>query len=210
MRRVARDLGVSAVTMANLEDGVNHADLPMRMVADLARVLGVAPVELFARAGDQPAAPAPDDQAVEAALMIRRSSTSNSDLAKALGWDLRRVRTALARLVERQCHSGIRLHDHKWQCHSLRPATEHLSDEQQQAVHRIGPVQDGLTVETAALLAQVAHGTVSKNWQNPSASEQMALQKLLKQGLVSALPGGALAITPMVRFGFFPEDAPED
>ncbi len=120
------------------------------------------------------------------------------------------MRTALAALEERQRHSGIRLHDHKWQCHSLRPATEHLSDEQQQAVHRIGPVQDGLTVETAALLAQVAHGTVPKNWQNPSASEQMALQKLLKQGLVSALAGGALAITPMVRFGFYPEDAPED
>lgn len=210
MRRVARDLGVSAVTMANLEDGVNHADLPLRMVADLARVLGVAPVELFARATDAPAAPAPDDQAVEAALMIRRSATPNSDLAKALGWDLRRVRAALTRLEERQRHSGIRLHDHKWQCHSLRPATEHLSDEQQQAVHRIGPVHDGLTVETAALLARIAHGAVSKNWRNPSTSEQMALQKLLKQGLVVAMPGGALAVTPLVRFGFFPEDAPED
>jgi hypothetical protein len=76
-------------------------------------------------------------------------------------------------------------------------------------VHRIGPVQHGLTVETAALLAQIAKGTVSKNWQNPSTSEQMALQKLLKQGLVVALPGGALAITPMVRFGFFPDEASE-
>jgi hypothetical protein len=27
---------------------------------------------------------------------------------------------------------------------------------------------------------------------------------------LSALAGGPLAITPMVRFGFFPEDAPED
>jgi len=206
MRRVARDLGVSAITMANLEDGVNHADLPMRIVAELARVLGVAPAELFARATDAPAAAGPDDQAVEAALMIRRSSTSNSDLAKALGWDLQRVRTALARLEERQRYSGIRLHDHRWQCHSLRPAPEHLSDEQQQAVHRIGPVQRGLNVEAAALLAAVAAGTVSKSWQNPSTSEQMALQKLLKQGLVVALPGGALEITPTVRFGFFPDE----
>lgn len=190
VRRVARHLGVSAVTMANLEDGVNHADLPMRMVAELARVLGVAPIELFARARDRPAAPAPDDRAVETALMIRRSSTSTSDLADALAWDLARVRRALARLEERQRNSGIRLHSHGWQCHSLRPATEYLSDEQQQAVHCIGPVQRGLNVEAAALLAEVAAGT-------------------LKQGLVVALPGGALEITPTVRFGFFPDETSE-
>lgn len=96
-----------------------------------------------------------------------------------------------------------------WQCHSLRPATEYLSDEQQQAVHRIGPVQHGLNVEAAALLAEVAAGNVSKNWRNPSTSAQMALQKLLKQGLVVAMPGGALAITRTVRFGFFPDEASE-
>lgn len=55
-----------------------------------------------------------------------------------------------------QTNSGIRLHDHGWQRHALRPATEHLSDEQRQALHRIGPRQRGMTVETASLLADVA------------------------------------------------------
>jgi transcriptional regulator with XRE-family HTH domain len=210
MRRIARQLGVSAVTMANLEDGANHAEVPMRLVTDLARVLGVAPAELFARTTDQPVKPSPDDQAVEAALMIARSATSVSKLARALGWELERTHVALRQLERRQTNSGIRLHDYGWQCRSLVPATEHLSDEQQRDLHRIGPLQRGLTIETATLLARVALGDTSKNWQHhPSASQQMALQKMLNKGLVEALPRGALAITQTVRFGFFPDDPDE-
>jgi transcriptional regulator with XRE-family HTH domain len=207
VRRLARHLGVSATTITNLELGLNHAEVALRLVTDLARLLGVEPGELFPRPVDQLAALTRDDQAVEAALAITNSATTTTDLADALGWDLARVKAALRALEHRQASSGIRLHDHGWQRHALRPATEHLTDEQQQALHRIGPRHRGMTVETASLLADVAASSVGKTWhRNPSAGQRIVLQTLLKQGLVEAHPGEFFAITPTVRFGFYPHD----
>jgi len=208
IRRVARHLGVSATAVASLETGANHAGLPLRVVTDLAHLLGVAPAELFARDRRQPAAPTTDDQAVEAALAITRSATSTTDLGRALGWDLARVRRAIELLCERQAHNGMRIHDHGWQRHALRPATEHLSTDQQRALHRIGPQHRGLTIETASLLAQVAQGTVKKGWHRSSSTGQrMALQTLLNQDLVVVERNGTIRITETVRLGFFPDSA---
>lgn len=208
IRRVARHLGVSATAVASLEAGANHAGLPLRVVVtDLARLLGVAPAELFARDGGQPAVPTSDDQAVEAALAMRRSATSTTDLARALEWDLARVREALTQLEGRLQQSGVRLHDHGWQRYALRPATEHLSDHQQRALNRIGPQQRGMTVETASLLAQVAEGVVTKEWhRRSSAGQRVALQILLNQGLVEVDRNGTVVITQTVRRGFFPTE----
>jgi len=208
VRRVARHLGISATAVTSLEAAANHAGLPLRVVTDLAHLLGVAPAELFARDGWQPAAPTTDDQAVEAALAITRSATSTTDLGRALGWDLARVRSAIELLGQRQAQTGTRIHDHGWQRHALRPATEHLSEDQQRALHRIGPQHRGLTIETASLLAQVAQGTVKKGWHRRSSTGQrMALQTLLNQGLVVIERDGAAAISQTVRLGFFPESA---
>jgi DNA-binding transcriptional regulator YdaS (Cro superfamily) len=88
--------------VASLEAGANDAELHLRVVTDLARLLGVVPAELFARGTDQPAVPTRDTQAVEAALAITRSATSATDLARALGWDLARVRQAVQQLEARQ------------------------------------------------------------------------------------------------------------
>ncbi len=209
-RRLARQLGVSPTTISNLETGINHAEVALRLVTDLARLLGVTPAELFARPPDQPAAATRDDQAIEAALAITNSATTTTDLANALGWDLARVRRALRTLEQRQASSGIRLHEDGWQRHALRPATEHLSDEQQQALHRIGPQRRGLTLETASLLADVAASSVGKTWhRNPSARQRIVLQTLLKQGLVEARPGEFFVLTPTARFGLYPDDPNE-
>jgi transcriptional regulator with XRE-family HTH domain len=210
VRRIARQLGVSATTITNLETGVNHAEVALRLVTDLAHQLGVTPAELFARPAAQPAAPTSDDQAIEAALAITASATTTTDLADALGWTLARVRNALRSLQQRQANSGIRVHDHGWQRHALRPATEHLTDEQQQALHRGGPQRRGMTIQTASLLADVAAGAVGKTWhRNPSANQRIVLQTLLNQGLVEAHTDESIAITPTVRFGLYPDEPGE-
>jgi transcriptional regulator with XRE-family HTH domain len=207
VRRLARHLGVSATTITNLELGLNHAEVALRLVTDLASLLCVEPGELFARAADQPAALTRDDQAIEAALTITNCATTTTDLADALGWDLARVRAALRALEHRQGSSGIRVRDHGWQRHALRPATEYLSDEQQQALHRIGPRHRGMTLDTASLLADIAAGGIGKAWQrNPSAAQRIVLQALLNQRLVEASPGENIHLAPTVRFGFYPDD----
>lgn len=206
IRRLATSLSVSPTTITRLEDNTNHADLPLRLVTDLAATLGVAPAEIFPRVPGQPARPGRDDQTLEAALATTRAATSASDLATALEWDLARVRRALELLDERLHHTGQRLHDHGWQRHALRPATEHLSEQQQHALHRIGPAQRGLTAETATLLAQVADGTITPQWRkNASASQEIALQSLLKQGLITADAHGRFQLRQVVKDAFFPE-----
>ena len=47
-RRFARALGVSASTVRSLEEGSNHDQLPLTLLACLAELLGVTPQELFA------------------------------------------------------------------------------------------------------------------------------------------------------------------
>ncbi|MCA1682916.1 MAG: hypothetical protein LC685_02830, partial [Actinobacteria bacterium] len=45
--------------------------------------------------------------------------------------------------------TGARLHRNGWQQYAIRAASDHLSDQQQQALHRIGPRDRGLNHITA-------------------------------------------------------------
>jgi len=137
-RRFARALGVSASTIRGLEDGSNHHQLPLTLIAHLAELLDVSTRELFACTGHDAVAPTKDDRTVEAALQSLPGVVAASDLAAALGWTLQRTRQALDALDQRLQSTGARLHRNGWQQYAIRPATEHLSDQQQQALHRIG------------------------------------------------------------------------
>jgi hypothetical protein len=62
-----------------------------------------------------------------------------------------------------------------------------------------------MTVETASLLAQVAEGAVRTDWQRrSSASQRIALQTLLDQGLVEVNGKGTVVITQTVCRGTEP------
>ena len=211
IRELGRRLGVSATTVANLEKGANHAELTLRLVDQLAELLGVAVVELFETPRDAAPIATSDDLVVEAALAITQSATSTADLAVALGWELARVRTAVRRLAIRRADTGIRIHDHGWQRHGLRPATEFLSEAQQESLHRIGPRRRGLTIQTASLLARIADGDGARRWwPELSRAQHVALQSLLRQGLVEVAADGTVVLSSTVRAGFFPERAGND
>ena len=205
-RDLARRLGTSPTTITNLEAETNHEDLPLRLIANLADTLGIAPAELYEISPEQAALPAADDRVIEAALLIAGAAISTSQLADALGWTLARVRKAVRALAARHTQTGLRVQDCGWQRHALRAATEHLTADQQHALHRLGPVQRGLTVETAALLHQVAgHDVAATVSRAAGATQQIALQSLLKQGLVVAHPSGRFALSEIARFGLYPD-----
>lgn len=181
-RELARRLGVSPTSIAHLETGTNHGELPLRLLAELAQTLAVSPSELLTRSDDHPPHPAEDDRTVEAALLIAGAPTSTRELADALGWSLARIRAAIDRLHARLVHTGLRVHDCGWQRHALRPATEHLTDHQQHALHRLGPIHRGLTAQTAALLRLVAEQHAGETTlRHVTNSQRVALQSLLKQ-----------------------------
>jgi len=187
-RRFARALGVSASTVRGLEDGSNHEQLPLALIARLAELVGVATSELFTRATDVPADLSTDDRTIEAALQSLPGVVAASDLARALGWKLDRARQALDALDRRLQPTGARLHRNGWQQCAIRPASEHLSEDQQQALHRIGPRDRGLNHLTARLLLAAIRGELDDRWfKTASNSERVALQSLLKQGALITL-----------------------
>lgn len=189
-RRFARALGVSASTVRGLEDGSNHQQLPLTLIAQLAEVVGISIRELFARATDEPADPSTDDRIIEAALQSLPGVVAASDLARALGWTLERARRALDALDRRLQPTGARLHRNGWQQYAIRPASDHLSDQQQQALHRIGPRDRGLNQITARLLLAATRGELDDRWfKTASNSERVALQSLLKQGALITVAG---------------------
>lgn len=205
-RRFARALGVSASTIRGLEDGSNHEQLPLTLVARLADLLGVAPRELFARAAPDAVEPSIDDRTVEAALQSLPGVVAASELARALGWTLERARQALDDLDERLQSTGTRLHRNGWQQCAIRPATEHLSNQQQQALHRIGPRDRGLNNITARLLLAATRGELDDRWfKTATNSERVGLQSLLKQRVLITIPGETQIIpTPEMVYGLDP------
>jgi hypothetical protein len=56
------------------------------------------------------------------------------------------------------------------------------------------------------LLHRISEEGLTQSWQrSASAAQQIALQSLLKQGLVTADAAGRFRITSVVRSGFYPE-----
>lgn len=209
-RGLARRLGLSPTSITNLEAGTNHGELPLRILADLASALGVASAELFPRDTDAAPAPADDDRVIEAALMIASSPTSTRELADALGWGLARVRSAVRILDARLTSRGLRVRDCGWQRHALRPATKYLTDRQQHDLQRLGPTQRGLTAPAAAVLRDVADGRIDESeLQASTAGRRIAIQVLLKQGLIVAPPdGGPVRLSEGARYGLYPDIEP--
>lgn len=185
VRQLALRLAVSATTIERLEAGTNHDELNGRFFRLLADELGVALCELMPRPQTDVPSPAPDDIVIEAALACLDGAVPAAALAQALGWELGRVRQALAGLAERSQATGQRVHDAGWQKHRLRPATEHLTDIQQRALHQLGPRERGLTTATARLLMQVKRGEVDDEWRRTASNaDRVTFASLLDQGLV--------------------------
>lgn len=205
-RRFARALGVSASTIRGLEEGSNHHQLPLTLIAHLAELLGVSTRELFACITHDVVAPTTDDRTVEAAMQSLPGVVAASDLAAGLGWTLQRTREALDVLDHRLQSTGARLHRNGWQQYAIRPATEHLSNQQRQDLHRIGPRDRGLNHITARLLLAATRGELDDRWfKTASNSERVALQSLLKQGALITLVGETQIIpAPETIYGLDP------
>ena len=84
---------------------------------------------------------------------------------------------------------------------------EHLADDQQQALQRIGPRDRGLNHITARLLLTATRGELDDRWfKTASNSERVALQSLLKQRVLITLPGQTEIIpAPAMIYGLDPD-----
>lgn len=96
-----------------------------------------------------------------------------------------------------------------WQQCAIRPATEHLSDDQQTALHQIGPRERGLNHVTARLLLAATRGELDDRWfKTASNSERVGLQSLLKQRVLVTIAGQTQIVpAPETTYGIDPFSA---
>ncbi len=104
--------GVHADVIWAIEEGNDRQldQLPVVTIVTLAQSLDLRPSELFADQDAVPTRPAPDDVAIEAALLQHGATVTCEQLALAFGWPLARLERALAALHQRPRPTGARLH----------------------------------------------------------------------------------------------------
>jgi transcriptional regulator with XRE-family HTH domain len=202
---LAGQLGLATHTLHAIETGtlVTHpAGIPLAAVLGLAHALRLAPADLFTEPttghATQPAAAAPDDRALEAALLAHGDTITLDALADALGWPLGQLEAALHALHRRLEPTGARLTRTGWNRYRIDPDPQALTSQQRHALaqrHRPDG-HDGLGVAAAAKLHLLITG-VPAQLQQQLWQDDPVIQRLSRQQLIT--DGPPYELTPEVR-----------
>ena len=182
-RAVARQLGMSLMTVTRLEAGGNQDDLPLRLLVRLADVLAVDPADLFARG---PAPDTADEDLVRRAgalLAAAAAPVTTATLADALGVRTSSARAALTGLDAALRPAGLRLHHGPAGATIVDEATAADRDQLGRLL-RGQHARHGLTAADATLLARALAGTLDPA--KLATGDQIALARLHNAGLVDA------------------------
>ena len=148
----------------------------------------------------EPGPPGNDDVKIEAALGLTKRGTKAEDLARGLGWTLKRTREALRGLGGRLQGTGTRLRQQSGK-YRLVPAIGALSAEERRGVESASVSRSGLSVAAARVLHGVVGGDVDRQWiQNASNDRGAALATLLRLGWIDQESGGEMIPSADVRF----------
>ncbi|MFR9802822.1 hypothetical protein ACL02T_11035 [Pseudonocardia sp. RS010] len=223
--QLAVRVGAGAATgPARLWTDNDHDTVPLGILERLCHVLDLHPAELFrdltsgTRRCTRPVPSGPADVAVIAAALATLTSppgrpgpsVSSARLAEALGWTLDRLGDALSALDEQLADTGVRI-DHDpapttpVPVRGLRSRDRHLTEAQRTALHQLHEPDPELDVETARVLATIAHAprTVTERMTSLDPTAIVALQQ---RGLIRRHPGGGyLELTEDAEFSLRPD-----
>jgi transcriptional regulator with XRE-family HTH domain len=180
-RELARRINVTAPAVIALERGTNHHALKLREVNDLARALSLPITSLIAESAAAPP-PAPDDVALEAALLSIRGRRRMIHIARVLGWPRQRVEAAAEALTARLIHTGAVLENTDLGI-QIRPRPGAL-DVELPTTDRVRDAKHARplsTLEAAILLDAVQTGHISNRHIVANAT-RVAAGSLLKRG----------------------------
>lgn len=179
-RAVGRQLGVSSSTIARIEDGSNHDDLPLRLVSGLADLLALDMAELFS----WPAADEGNDGDVErvgALLSSAERPVATSVLSDALGTALSETEGLLRALDHALRSTGLRLHTGP-DGSAIVPDIARRDAERLERLLRGQHAAHGLNSLDAVLLARAHAGTLDLT--RLSNAEQVTLARLHNAGML--------------------------
>lgn len=182
LREVARHVSVSAAVIERLEDGTNHNDLPLALVAALADTLAIPRQDIWAQPHPADTDTADDAATVGALLAETGVLTPREALADALAWPLDRLDTALKELDQRLRPLGWMLHHLNGDV-DIRRHPGAASPEQIQTLLRHHQARRSLKLSEARLLYRILDGL---NEQHISSNnDRVALGRLQNAGLLN-------------------------
>lgn len=208
-RALARHLGdVSPAVVGRLENGGNHEELPLGLLARLAATLGVdLPTLLGGRSAGRDTTASASDQhedarAVGAALHTLGVLVPTSDLARTLGWPAARLRGALDQLTVDARAVGLRVH-RLYDRVSLVRDVDALPLEGLAAVARYSAARSGLTTTQARLV----HAALVRAARPPERrgggallatgnADRVAAGTLINAGILAINSNGDLMLSP--------------
>jgi len=196
-RELGRGLGMSAQGGAAILSGRGHERLTLRDVSRLGRTLGVDPALLLVpRSTDKPVAVHDDDVRLEAALIeADRSRVTRAELVDTFGWNLARLRRAVASLEARLVGTAQRLDQPSTVHLSVRGRLDVLTEDERRRLHRGLYRSRGLGVNGARVLADAIRtgGLDSQAIGNRSYNEQSSFAALVRCGVMVDDGGRATA-----------------
>lgn len=195
-RHVARQLGVTSVTVVALEAGTNHDDLPLRLVQRLADTLACDVASLLASAGPAGATDPPDGCVSQAgALLASADEPVDVDtLAEALEYTLAETRVRLDALDGELRACGLRVGEQAGQV-SIVADTARRPPTTFERLLRGQHTRRGMTATDATLLYRAMTGTLEPG--KFTNAEQVAYARLLNAGLIDTCghPGDDVAFS---------------
>jgi DNA-binding XRE family transcriptional regulator len=195
---LAQALGVTGQAIARLEDGSNHADQPLGVLARLADALAVDLPTLFSPGTTAVSAVATteacgtDTAVVGSALHAADTPVPVAMLARTLGWDLPRLERALNALGGAATAVGLRL-DRSGGLVALVRAAEPLTTEQLVALGRHRVATRGLDATAARLVVECLRRAVTAPMKATSGSGG------LLRGNADRVAAGVLGNADLVR-----------
>jgi transcriptional regulator with XRE-family HTH domain len=195
-RMLANQLGVTSPTIASLERGDNHGDLPLRLLVRLAEALAVAVTSLFCNDRSRQADDDRDDSAAVGALLFETKVLTPIDaLCDALDWPLERVRRAVEALDAELPAVGLRLQSRGGSV-AIRRAVEPASAAHVQQLLRLHVLRNGVGLAEARVLYRIMKGTLPRELSNADA---VALRTLANAGLIELADAQSKGSAPSWR-----------
>jgi transcriptional regulator with XRE-family HTH domain len=199
-RALAAEAGMTSAALSILEAGSNHAEVTLKTARRLADALGL-PLRALFPAGDASVEqePRPDDALVEAVIVSAGQAIQRHEIARILGWDIDRTGRALEAVRTRLEGSGVVLHRAS-SGYMIRHRVDLLSEDEILELERLRLRTRQVREPAMRLLLKIVRDGLPRKWaQTASNADRVALQMLIKSGLVAETKTGFAATPPLIK-----------
>lgn len=212
-RSLGRAIGESESTVRGIErNSGGHGEITLSLLSRLAAALDISPGSLLT-AEAVPAVPATEDDVARVLGVLleeaRVPAIHLSDIAAALEWSPRRVRSAINGARQVLGPLGISVWRRPGHGVTVRAVADALADSERERLARANVRRRGMNITHLRLLARVAADDVSASWERTAdENERMHLAALRNRGFVETPAGRRPKLSDETAFSLLLTDTP--